>query len=73
MAMTPGDGQVRRYTLAKAAETTGGAQALRRRLHVSAALLALWLSGAQPLPTDVFLKAVDILEEQSVKDLRKNI
>jgi len=67
------DAGTRRKTLAKAAEISGGTQALRRRLHVSAALLTLWLSGAQPLPTDVFLKAVDIVEEKAVDSLKKDV
>jgi len=68
------DTQVRRQTLAKAAEIAGGTQALRRRLHVSLTLITLWLSGGQPLPTEVFLQAVDIVEEQVTKDLtRKDV
>ena len=34
----------------------------RRRLNVSALLLGVWLAGAETPPTDVFLKAVDIIE-----------
>ena len=67
------DARTRRRTLAKAAEISGGTQALRRRLHVSATLITLWLSGAQPLPTDVFLKAVDIVEEQAIESLKKDV
>ena len=70
--MKPADTAVRRRTLAKAVEVAGGPQVLRRRLQVSAALITLWLSGSQPLPTDIFLKAVDILEEHAVKALRKD-
>lgn len=70
--MTQADARVRRQTLAKAAEISGGTHALRRRLHVSAALVALWLSGGQPLPTDIFLKAVDIIDEQSIDALKKD-
>ena len=65
--------RTRRRTLAKAAEISGGTHALRRRLHVSATLLTLWLSGGQPLPTDIFLKAVDIVEEQTVESLKKHV
>ena len=67
------DARTRRQTLAKAVEISGGTLALRRRLHVSATLITLWLSGAQPLPTDIFLKAVDIVEEQAVDSLKKDV
>ena len=53
---------VRARTLSKAADIVGGPEALRRRLNVSALLLGLWLAGAETPPTDVFLKAVDIIE-----------
>ena len=54
--------EVRSRTLSKAAEIVGGPDALRRRLNVSALLLGVWLAGAETPPTDVFLKAVDIIE-----------
>ena len=54
--------EVRSRTLSKAAEILGGPDALRRRLNVSALLLGVWLAGAETPPTDVFLKAVDIIE-----------
>ena len=54
--------EVRSRTLSKAAEIVGGPEALRRRLNVSALVLGVWLAGAETPPTDVFLKAVDIIE-----------
>jgi hypothetical protein len=62
---------VRSRTLSKAAEIVGGPEALRRRLNVSALLLGLWLTGAEAPPTDVFLKAVDIVEDHVIKSLGK--
>jgi len=62
---------VRSRTLAKAAQIVGGQDVLRRRLNVSALLLGLWLTGTEPPPTDVFLKAVDIVEDQVIKSLGK--
>ena len=62
-------GSVRSRTLAKAAQIVGGPEALRKRLNVSALLLGVWLAGTEPPPTEVFLKAVDIVEEQVVKQL----
>jgi len=39
---------------------------------VSAAALALWMSGAVATPTDVFLKAVDLIVEREVSELEKH-
>jgi hypothetical protein len=61
---------VRARTLARAAEIVGGTEPLRRRLNVSAWLLAIWISGAQPPPTEVFLEAVDIVEEEVIACLK---
>lgn len=61
---------VRSQTLARAADIVGGPESLRRRLNISALLLAVWISGAEPLPTDVFLKAVDIVEQEMVESLK---
>jgi len=61
---------VRSRTLAKAAQIAGGQESLRRRLNVSALLLGVWLSGVQPPPTDVFLKAVDIVEADVIDSLK---
>jgi hypothetical protein len=63
--------QVRVRTLERAAQIVGGPDALRRRLKVSALVLAIWMGGAEPPPTDVFLKAVDIVEDQVVASLKK--
>lgn len=61
---------VRSRTLAKAAQIAGGKESLRRRLNVSALLLGVWMSGVQPPPTDVFLKAVDIVEAEMIDALK---
>ena len=58
-------------TLARAAYILGGFEPLRRYLHVPAVLLALWMSGVEPAPTDVFLKAVDIVEAGKLDALKK--
>ena len=63
--------EVRSRTLAKAAEIVGDPESLRRRLNVSAILLAVWLSGAEPLPTHVFLKAVDIVEDAVIESIKR--
>jgi hypothetical protein len=62
---------VRVRTLSKAAEIVGGRESLRSRLRVSAVLLAVWFSGAEPPPTDVFLKAVDIVEDARIQSIKQ--
>jgi hypothetical protein len=61
---------VRIETLKRASAMVGGPLPLRRYLKVSAAALALWMSGAVATPTDVFLKAVDLLYDQDITNLR---
>ena len=65
------DAAVRSRTLTRAAEILGGSQPLRAYLNVSAAVLALWMSGAAPAPNDAFLKAVDVVIEKNLEDLRR--
>ena len=63
--------RVRSKTLARAARILGGPQGLSRYLNVSAAVLALWMTGVQPPPTNAFLKAVDLIEAEVVASLKK--
>ena len=62
--------EVRIETLKRASAVAGGPLPLRRYLKVSAAALALWMSGAVATPTDVFLKAVDLLYERDITELK---
>jgi transcriptional regulator with XRE-family HTH domain len=48
-------------TLALAAKTLGGAQALAKRLGVEPAALERWMAGEALPPYEVFLKALDIV------------
>ena len=64
-------GGVRVRTLFKAAEILGGPESLRCRLNVSTVLLAVWFSGVEPPPTDVFLKAVDIVEDAVTESIKQ--
>jgi hypothetical protein len=48
-------------TLALAAKTLGGAQALAERLGVEQAILERWMAGEATPPHDVFLQALDIV------------
>jgi hypothetical protein len=43
----------------------GGRAELRKCLNVSAICLAAWMTGLDTAPTDVFLKAVDIIMENA--------
>lgn len=48
-------------TLARAAETVGGPQALAARLDVEQAALERWMAGDELPPYEMFLKALDIV------------
>ena len=60
------DRSVRVETLRRAAEIVGGPVQLRIYLNVSAICLAAWMTGVDNMPTQVFLKAVDLVMEESV-------
>jgi hypothetical protein len=57
--------QVHIRTLARAAQIVGGPQELAIKLKVTPSHLALWMSGAEPCPPNVFLQAVDLVLERS--------
>ena len=65
--------RVRSLTLRRAAEIIGGTGELARRLKIAPVVLALLLSGVEPTPTDVFLKAVDIYEAEMMNSLKKDV
>jgi len=58
---------VRVQTLRRAAEIVGGPAQLRLYLNVSALCLAAWMTGIDNMPTQVFLKAVDLVMEEGAK------
>jgi hypothetical protein len=62
--------QVHMQALRRAANILGGPLELRGYLKVSALALTLWTSGACAMPTDVFLKVVDLIVERDVCDLK---
>jgi hypothetical protein len=49
----------------------GGTPQLRKYLKVSAFVLGVWLAGIEKPPVDVFLKAVDIIVDSEVENLRR--
>jgi hypothetical protein len=51
-------------TLKRAAQIVGGREPLAAHLQVLPTQLARWLDGVEPAPAHVFLKAVDLLNEQ---------
>jgi hypothetical protein len=60
-------------TLRRAAEILGGHPQLRKYLNVSAICLAAWMTGVDPAPTDVFLRAVDLVVDADVlSELRRD-
>jgi transcriptional regulator with XRE-family HTH domain len=56
-------------TLKRAAEITGGHEALARQLKVTPSHLELWIRGLASPPGDVFLKAADIVTEHELQQL----
>lgn len=57
--------------LCRAAEILGGRPQLRRYLRVSALSLGVWMAGTEPPPTEVFLKAVDVIVDRDVENLQR--
>ena len=55
---------VRLDTLRRAARLAGGVDALARALKVSTWKLEAWLNGHEPVPDEVFLRAVDLIEDR---------
>jgi hypothetical protein len=61
MRVAAGMATARRRTLAKAAETLGGEQALAEALGVNGYALAGWLRGTRDAPDAAFFAALDIV------------
>jgi len=54
--------------LQRAAELVGGAEALAACLGIPQAWLQAWMRGEGMPPTNVFLRAVDIITERSLEE-----
>lgn len=63
---------VRIDTLRRAAHALGGAMALAHKLGASPRQLERWLVGEETIPTDVFLCAVDLIEDSRPGDSNGN-
>lgn len=55
----------------RAAEITGGVEPLARHFGVPMEDVVLWINGTKNVPTAVFLKAVDIVTQDSAKPDKK--
>jgi hypothetical protein len=58
-------------TLERAAQISGGEQALALCLRVTPSHLALWLKGLERPPVEIFLRAVDLVTEQQFPQQRE--
>ena len=54
-----------RSTLTYAMAIVGGGDALAERLRVPVEKLMRWLHGAEPVPGEIFLRAVDVVANAS--------
>ena len=59
-------------TLKRAAQVVGGPEQLALSLKVTPSHLALWLKGMADVPADVFLKAVDLINEHDAPNTQPN-
>lgn len=61
----------RSNTLSAAARVLGGTDALADTLGVSKLQVERWVSGEELVPTDIFLRAVDLLEQHDRRKERR--
>jgi DNA-binding transcriptional regulator YiaG len=54
-------------TLRRAAEIAGGAAEFATRLGISQRSLSVWIAGVEPVPTEIFLRAVDIVLDHAFR------
>lgn len=59
---------VRIDTLRRAALLLGGVEPLARKLRVSPRQLETWMNGVEAVPTDIFLRTVDLIEDSRPDD-----
>jgi len=56
-------------TLRRVIEIEGSESALARRLQVRSSYVSAWLTGSEPIPEPVFLRAVDIILDETPRAL----
>jgi hypothetical protein len=57
-------------TLRLAAEIAGGLTELSTQLGVPERAVEEWLQGTQPIPPNIFLRAVDIVASYEINEIR---
>ena len=63
--------QVHRRVLARAAAKLGGVEALASSLRISRKLLMAYITGGEPVPDVLFLRAIDVILEDVPAILRE--
>lgn len=56
-------------TVRRAAEIVGGIEALSAQLGVHPGILEGWMAGTNPVPQDIFFRAVDIVVADDVNQI----
>ena len=64
-------GRLGATVLQRASAILGGKPPLCWYLRVSALSLGVWMTGAEPPPRDVFLKAVDVIVASDLQKLKR--
>ena len=60
---------VHAQTLRRAAQIAGGLSQLSTQLGVPERALEAWLQGTQPIPPEIFLRAVDIVTANDINEI----
>ena len=56
-------------TVRRAAEIVGAIKALAAQLHVQDELIRKWMEGELPVPEELFLRCVDIVDADQVRKI----
>jgi hypothetical protein len=57
--------------LLRASDTLGGSDELAKYLHVPRSILESWTHGAEDIPMAIFFRAVDVILDKEVEDLKE--
>lgn len=66
------DGDTYRDLLTYALAIAGNERALAERLGVKVPQVLNWTAGIEPIPTAIFLKAVDVVLASTAEDIRRS-
>ena len=64
--------QTYRNILSYAAAIAGNEQVLAERIGVHLQQLLRWTSGIEPVPADIFLRAVDVVSTATPEEIRRS-